>query len=300
MKRLFYIFICVLAVIQWYSCGEEPKPGTQGYENELRGEVEILCDESVYPLIMSVKPTYDSAFPDAHVTIKSVTTRTAIEELLTGKAKGVILGRDFLPQEDSLITKYGLKLPDKYAFAFDAIVFTALKTSETPDTINLRDVQKYFTGESELNPFGKNQLYYPGANSAPYSHFLQYVTSGKAPKRNLNNVGNSDSVLLMVKQNKGIGISMLSRTIKDSALKNIRIGFYDSTGRYIAPRIVHQANIVRDFYPMEMPIVGVLQQNRPKLAYGFFTYLSKEAKIQRQFNNAGIVPGFATIHLIQD
>lgn len=299
MKKtvLFFTFI---ATFFWYSCGEDTKPGEAGYENEMRGTTEILCDECIYPLIASVKPTYDAAFPDAHVTLKSVTTREAIEGLLTGKAKGVILGRDFLANEDSLIKQYGLKLPDKYAFAFDAVVFTALKNSDAPDTVNLQDVKKYFTGETELNPFGNGTVYYPGANSAPYSHFLRYVTNGAAPKRILKNAGNSDSVLLQTKQNKGIGISLLSRTLKDSTLKNIRIGFYDSTGRYIAPYLVHQANIVQDKYPMEMPIIGILQQNRPKLAYGFFTYLSKEAKIQRQFKDAGIVPGFATIHLIQD
>lgn len=300
MKKVITSLLCVVSAFLWSSCGEDTKPDQAGYENEMRGSVEILCDECIFPLVSSVKPTYDSAFPDAHVTLRSVSTREAIEGLLTGKAKGVILGRDFLANEDSLIKQYGLKLPDKYAFAFDAIVFTALKNSDAPDTVNLQDVKKYFLGETELNPFGNGTVYYPGANSAPYSHFLQYVTNGQAPKRVLKNAGNSDSVLLLTKQNKGIGISLLSRTIKDSSLKNIRIGFFDSTGRHIAPRFVHQANIIQDLYPMEMPIVGVLQQNRPKLAYGFFTYLSKEAKIQRQFKNAGIVPGFATIHLIQD
>lgn len=284
------------------SCEQAPKKGEPAYENELRGSVEILCDEAVFPLIASVKPTYDSAFPDADVSLRSVTAREAIEQLLTGNAKGIILGRQLLPREDSLIQAYKLQFPDMYAFAFDAVVFAAPVKAAIPDTVNLRDVQQYFRGETERNPFGTANapLYFPGTQSSVYSHFLQYVTQGTAPKRALRSVATSDSVLLMAKQNNGIGLSLLSRTFRDSTMKNIRIGFYDSTGKYIAPRIVHQANIVRDYYPLEMPIIGILQQNRPKLAYGFFTYLSKEAKIQRQFNAAGIVPGFATIHLIQD
>lgn len=296
------ITICIVSLFSLCSCDEAPKKNEPGYENELRGSVEILCDEAVYPLISSVKPTYDSAFPDAQVTLRAVTAREAIEQLLTGNAKGIILGRQLLPREDSLIKAYNLKFPDMYAFAFDAVVFAASKTAKVPDTINLRDAQQYFRGESDVNPFGTSNttLYFPGVQSSVYSHFLQYVTMGKAPKKSLVNVGNSDSVLLMAKNNNAIALSLLSRTLRDSTLKNIRIGFYDTSGNYVAPRMVHQANIVRDYYPMEMPIIGILQQNRPKLAYGFFTYLSKEAKIQRQFNAAGIVPGFATIHLIQD
>lgn len=307
MKRVkisvsVWFLVSITSLFILVSCDEAPKKGEPGYENELRGSVEILCDEAVYPLIASVKPTYDSAFPDATVTLRAVTARQAIEQLLTGNAQGVILGRQLLPREDSLIKAYQLKFPDMYAFAFDAVVFAAPKSSTIPDTVNLRHVQQYFRGESIANPFGSSNpaLYFPGVQSSVYSHFLQYVTAGNAPKKPLLNVGNSDSVLLMAKKNNAIGLSLLSRTLQDSTLKNIRIGFYDSTGNYVAPRVVHQANIVRDYYPLEMPIIGILQQNRPKLAYGFFTYLSKEAKIQRQFNAAGIVPGFATIHLIQD
>jgi len=296
------LFIATLLSVVLSSCEESPKKGDPAYENELRGSVEILCDEAVFPLIASVKPTYDSAFPDAEVTLRSVTAREAIEQLLTGNAKGIILGRQLLPREDSLIKAYKLQFPDMYAFAFDAVVFSAPVKAAIPDTVNLRDVQQFFRGETESNPFGNSNppVYFPGTQSSTYSHFLQYITQGTAPKRALRGVATSDSVIMMAKQNNGIGLSLLSRTLRDSTLKNIRIGFYDSAGKYIAPRIVHQANIVRDYYPLEMPIIGILQQNRPKLAYGFFTYLSKEAKIQRQFNAAGIVPGFATIHLIQD
>jgi hypothetical protein len=81
-------------------------------------------------------------------------------------------------------------------------------------------------------------------------------------------------------------------------LKAIRIGYTDSTGRRIAPQIVHPGFIVQNMYPLILPIFAYVKSEKKDLVWGFATFMEKDPSIQKVLLNKGIVPSHAKYNLI--
>lgn len=300
--RLSLACVVCLQSFFMFGCGDEDsQQNEENVETAVSGSAEILVDNSIFPLISSIKPIYDSVYPNAHITLIPVTAYEAVAALLAGESRGIVVAREFTNYEDSLMKAYNVPLPQRYDLATDAL--TLFTPKQYPlDTISKEEIQRLLLSSAPgttLLPKGNEKVLYPGYRSSVYANILKLVVSGKAPSYPMQTYANADSLLTAVRNGSGIGFGYLSQILKDSSLKMLRIGFEDSTGKRIPPRVVHQANIVRGFYPYPVPIAAYLRDvSRPKLPYGFFTFLRTDSKAQRMFLNAGIVPAFATFNLI--
>ena len=111
---------------------------------------------------------------------------------------------------------------------------------------------------------------------------------------------NRDSLKAYVRSSKSIGIGLMSDILKDSTLKAIRIGYTDSTGKRVAPQIVHPGFIVQNMYPLVLPIFAYVKNEKKDLAWGFATFMEKDPSIQKVLLNKGIIPSHAKYNLIQE
>lgn len=117
-------------------------------------------------------------------------------------------------------------------------------------------------------------------------------------------VPTGDSTIAVVRQGKSdVGVALLSQFLRqkavDPSLRALRIVVRDTaTGDRIAVA-PHAATIVKETYPYRVPIYGYLLETARNFPYGVIASIAQEPRPQRAMLNAGIVPGYAKIQLVE-
>lgn len=301
--------LALSAVMVLSSCGRE---GTTAdgkvQETAIRGTAVIQVDEELAGLLVAAKKLYDKAHPDATVTFEYVSSREAIRDLLGGTARGIIVARTFVDDEQKALTAAGRKPFPQSILAKDAIVFY-VPTTFPYDTMSSEHISRWFSGTLTPEEFrvlyprlpDKPTFVTPGINSSVTANIVNLVLGGKMPSvGTLTSLESRDSVQTFVLQSKNaIGIGLLSQFVNDKSVKLLQLSYLDSAGVYQKPKPVHQAYVAMKEYPYIVPIVMMLRDpvGQYNLPGGVLQYLARTGDVQRTFLNAGIVPGYARIEL---
>lgn len=301
MKNVFLIALC-----SWFltSCNNNSdKPAEQ--DPATSGTLELLCDETVYDIIQPTLHQFDSAYPNAHVTAVRVSAREAMARLLADSTRGIIVARNYVRDEDSLMKSHGVTRPAPFAFAIDALAFFVKKDFPL-DTISAEQVKAVLRDGKAFKDFfphltAEPTFVVPGVNSSVYGNILNLVTGNNAPQHPIRFVETQADVReAVLNEEQTIGVGYLSAIAADTAhVRALRIGFADSTGKYIMPRVVHQAYVYLQQYPFPVTIQGIMTEDNRALPWGVFSFLSRNAEVQKYFRDIGIVPAFAKIRLVE-
>lgn len=308
MKNITLKIFTLITLLSFFiSCDNNSgKTGkNQGqYEAWNSGEITIYYDKDLSNMLDTVFKMYEKAFPDIKAKFVPVSAREGMALLLNGKAKVVLQSRGFLSDEDSLMKAYNVTLPEPWEFAKDALIlFTS--SDVKIDTMNTRNIENYFdnynlTPQSSLNINYNPEFVLPEINSGIYSNFRNLILKNKKTQRTLKTFSSIDSVKTYVANHpNSIGIGYLSNILGDLRFKPIPLGFYDTTGKYINPKPVHQAYIVQELYPYIITHRAYLLSSEKNLALWFATFISRESYVQKYFKDFGIVPTYAKIVLLK-
>jgi hypothetical protein len=286
------------------SCESNDKQSDSTIESPLRGSDTVYCDESIFTCINNAMPIYQKAFPDAHITLFSKNARSSMAELFSEKTKSIIVARNYLSDEDSLLKQSGYSF-QKIHIANDGLVFFVSK--EFPiDTLNINQLTEYISGKNRLSFYfpklnSEPLLLIPGAQSSEYANSISFFPQLSKTAKDIAKFNNSkDSIVFEVLKGKSIGLGYLSYIQKNPLLKSLRIGYLDSLGNRIPPQIVHQGFIIQKKYPFEIPIIAYLREKRQNLPWGFATFIEKDPNIQKVLLDCGLIPVFAKYNLIQE
>jgi ABC-type phosphate transport system substrate-binding protein len=303
----FLLLIIPLLVLEFGCNGSGKDPKATGiYESVNSGTITCWVDESVWDFMQPVFRMYDSAYKEIYPTFIKVTSREAMAQLLSGNAKVIITPRDYLKDEDSLMRAYKVERHERAIYAIDGLVFYVNKDFPL-DSVTDEQLRTVFTkGDVGL------KSYFPQLKKEPefvcndyisseYANLNSIVLKSKTLKHKIIFKENSHLVKEFVKSNSNsIGIGYLSQVVKDDSLKCLMVSFVDSSGKYIFPHVVHQANILRKYYPYIVNhYVYILKKQRDR-AFWFAMFLEREFVVQSYFNNYGIVPAYAKIRLVEE
>jgi len=289
------------------SCNQgEPKDAKQAAEVETMnsGKLTAYCDSSLENIMAEPVGWYKKDYPKVTLTMQYANARNVMAHLLSGDARIIVLPRDYLRDEDSLMKAYKVKNHDKMPIAYDGLVFFAKKDFPL-DTLNHTEILGILRDGKPVTAYYPNiktepDLVINDVNSSEYANLRKLVLKGDSLKKKFKFMKSADMVVDYVSGAYSMGIGYLSRVAKDTSLKLIKIGFTDSAGRRIRPKPVHQAYIVQDLYPYKVTIWAYLLEERRNLPFWFGKFLSIEEKVQRYFLDAGIVPAYARIKLIPE
>ncbi len=297
--------ICFVIAISFflYSCNEGGKKSDDN-DAMTSGKLTVYCDEALYNLMQPTFRMYDSTFPDIKLTTVKVNAREAMAKLLSANAEAIIMARDYLKDEDSLMKKFNVKQYPVMVCAEDALVFYTQKSFPL-DTLTETQLKNVLLNGQSLPGYfhaikSEPKFVINNNSSSEYANFISLVAKNQTIKKKLLMFAGSDSVINYVKNNSGtIGIGYLSQIAKDTNLKGIKISYIDSAGKYVFPHTVHQANVLRGNYPYIVPLKIYLLQDMKNKAFWFGMFLSKEGVVQKYFLKAGIVPVYAQIRLVE-
>jgi ABC-type phosphate transport system substrate-binding protein len=300
-----FLVSCLLLLIN--SCNQgntDGKKPAEEVETMNSGKLTAYCDASLENIMSEPVEWYKKDYPKVKLTFQYANARNVMAHLLSGDARIIVLPRDYLRDEDSLMKVYKVKRHEKMPIAFDGLVFFTNRDFPL-DTLNHSEILSVLRDGKALSSYYPKlkiepELVINDINSSEYANLRKLVLKGDSLKKKLNFMKSADSVLDNVSRTYSIGIAYLSQVAKDTTLKLLKIGFIDSAGRRIRPKPVHQAYIVQDLYPYKVTIWAYLLEERRNLPFWFGKFLSIEEKVQRYFLDAGIVPAFARIKLIPE
>jgi ABC-type phosphate transport system substrate-binding protein len=306
-KSVYKLILLLLPIILFvFGCTETKKSDAEIKEEKNARFAKVSIEEGLYPMMINPCLQFDTLDATADCTFKRVPGLEAMQNLLTGEADAIILARDYTKFEDSVMKAYKVKPHVRMPVAYDALVFyvnyqvpidtlsdTQIKALMSNKNKQMKD---YFPRLKEEFEFVTNSHL-----SSELVNINQLILKNNSLQRKLKMLPNADSAMNYVKNRmNAIGIGYLSQVIKQPDLKMIRIGYSDSVGRYIYPRTVHQANIVRKLYPYIVTDYIYIFDESKDAAMRLGRYISKHGNVQKYLLNWGIAPAFAKIKLIDE
>ena len=305
MNKTIFAAITIFLFTVLFACNSKKEDRPLTKEEKDYRYARIYIDEGVYDMMEKPCLLFDTLDQNAELTIKKAAAWDCMKELLTGNAEAIITPMDYTKYWDSVMKKYEIKPFVRMTIAYDALVFY-VKFDSPLDSLTSAQIEELLMDKhksiSRYFPKIKNEYHFvtnsPLSSEAVYMKTM--VLKGKKEKRRIYYFPSQDSVKSFVKTYDAIGIGYLSQVIRDPDLRPLRISFIDSSGKYVFPHAVHQANIVRRLYPYIVTHYIYVFSKQKEAAMRLGRYISKHAKAQKYFLDYGIAPAFAKIKLIDE
>lgn len=307
MKNLIKILLIIVTVSVFLACDKQKEIDgnlAQSVESINMGTVTTWCDADIYEILDTAFVMYDDFYEKVNIDVSVVTSRNAMSQLLSANARVVIIARDYLPDEDSLMKEYEVEPYYRMEVAKDAVVFF-VNNGFPLDTLS-DEIAKAVLGSNEsLNKYFDNLNSEPifatvDQNSSVYANIKRVILNGNEIKKPIKLFSTIDSVRQFVRETpNSIGIGYLGHIARSDEFKMLKMGFTHPEGKREYPQVVHQSYVVMERYPYIISYWAYLLEERRNLPFWFASFLSKEARVQSWFKDAGIVPAYANFRLIQ-
>lgn len=295
MKTLHIIFFILISIYLASCKFDEIKSVTT------TGELSIVVDENVEPLMKAEITEFERLNPEAKVKMKVVPTKVAKADLINGETKFVVVTRNFDESEKSVIEKNKLEYKE-FPIAIDGIGFI-VNTKNPVKRVTSEDLRKIFTGEitkwteiistqdeeqnKEVKKFfnsanDKIKLFIQRKNSSTYDYILDSIM--KKVEYSVTSVVCSTSVQILnsIRENENsIGIINMNwlttgnHDTLDSTVRPLRVSKIRESGRQDDFAEFHQGLIFNAKYPYRRTIYVITTELDMKLSSGFITFLTK-------------------------
>ncbi len=306
LKISTFAILLITAAFFLSSCNDKKNEvSKKDVETMNSGKLTAYCDNTLVDLMDSTFQMYRSLYPDVELTIETGTARDVMSNLLSGKARVIIIARDYLHDEDSLMQKFDVKPHAREEIADDALCFFTGRDNPL-DTLNDAEIYNVLTTNKKFTDYYKILKAEPtivtcDQNSSIYANLQRLPARSNKISRKLIVFSTVDSVKQYVKNNQNsIGVLYLHNVIRNLDFKTIPIGYADSTGKYITPKPVHQAYIIQGLYPYTVTFSAIFLEDFKNLPFWFGAFIAREAIVTRYLKEAGVVPKFAKFTLINE
>lgn len=307
VKMFINVCMAFVLVSVLVSCGDGRAPKKKSNEETMNsGKLQVWVDESLYNLMEPTFKMFNKFNPDVELTITRSGARDVMAQLLGGKARAIIIGREYLRDEDSLMKVYKVPVHKSMDIATDALALFGW-TDYQLDTINAAQVYKALTEKnyslkSQFPKLTEEPVFVTcGTNSSEWANINKLILKGKKAERRIITFPTFDSVKSYVRNHKNaIGIGFNANIYRNLDFKAIMVGYTDSTGKYINPKPVHQAYVLQGLYPYTVTFRVLLLEDRKDLPFWFGMFVSREAVVTKYLKEAGVVPSYAKFVLTRE
>lgn len=288
------------------------------------GELSIVVDENVEPLMKAEIKEFERLNPEAKVNMKVVPTKVAKAELINGETKFIVVTRNFDEEEKAVLEKNKTEVKE-YPIAIDGIGFI-VNTKNPLKKVTSEDLKNIFTGkytkwteikseqdrdqEKEVAKFfnattDKIKLFIQRKNSSTYDYVLDSILK-KTEYSNtavvcstsvqiLNNVRNTENAIGIVNMN---WLTTGNADTIDSTVKTLKVSKIADNGRQYDFAEFHQGLIFNASYPYRRSIYVFSTELDMKLASGFISFLLKNEGQKVVLKNS-LVPVSQPVRTIQ-
>ena len=262
------------------------------------GEMSIVVDENVEPLMKAEITEFERLNPEAKVKMKSVPTTNAIVDLINGDTKLIVVSRNMNEEEKAVLQRNKLELKE-YPLAIDGIGFI-VNVKNPIERVTSEDLKNIFSGEYKLWTDIKSQneeqnskvkktfkesnntikLYIQRKNSATNKYFQDSVLKSLQYSGSAVICSTSVQILNAVRDNENavgiISMNWLSKGLQDTidtTVNTLRVSKIKENGVQEDYAEFHQGLLYNAKYPYRRTIYVLTTESDIKLATGFITFL---------------------------
>jgi phosphate transport system substrate-binding protein len=251
-------FIPALILLFFFGC-------TEPAETPTKGNIIVGVDESVYPLMVKEKDSFQSKYPDSKIKLEEINLHDGIVNFINGKYKMFIGSRKFNKSESDYINSQKLYVRT-FKFCFEGIAVITSKRNSINE-IKLDDLKELLSGK--LNNY---TAVLPEANSGVYAYIKDSLMNGSSTFHASSAGSEQDVIKEIINSKNKIGF-VGSNSIQDSSrIKILQVGVNNYPEiDYYQP---HPGYFLNDVYPLSRTIYIFLNETGLGLASGFTTYLT--------------------------
>ena len=292
-NNIMYIFVFLMMIFFSGCKFDEIKSVTT------TGELTIVVDENVEPLMKAEIKEFERLNPEAKVKIKVAPTKVAKADLINGETKFIVVTRNFDDEEKAVLEKNKTEVKE-YPIAVDGIGFI-VNPKNPVKKVTSDDLKNIFTGkftkwteikseqdksqDEEAGKFFKGsidkiKLFIQRKNSSTYDYVLDSILKKTEYSNTAVVCSTSAQVLYNVRNiENAIGIINMNwlttgnaDTI-DSTVKTLKVSRIGDNGRQYDFAEFHQGLIYNASYPYRRTIYVFSTEQDMKLSSGFITFL---------------------------
>lgn len=259
-------------------------------ETAVSGKVDILVEESIFPVVEDVRDVFETEYQRAKINLIKKSEQEILKSVFIDSTRLAILPRNLEDSEREAIK--GRLFPKTTHFATDAIVFVAGKAHQ--DSIIDYDALLKNLKSGSTNSENKTILVFDNVNSSVSRQFRKSTGVESFPKDYAYFLPSTEEVIDYVSTNPNavgiVGLNWLVQPNKEIAkkLENIKVlGVKNpENGKYYKAT---QNNIAEKTYPLTRDIYIWNFQGKTGLGMGFSSYIAGY-KGQRIILKSGLVP----------
>lgn len=288
MKKI--VLLVVVSVFSVFALFVSCKQSETKKEKEsiLKGNITILVDETVKPLIEDQIAVFESTY-NAKITLVAKSEKELLQSFMKDTSGVVILSRPLDSTEIKFFERSKIK-PRVTKFATDAIALISNK-KDLDSLIALNDVVSFLKGNSQSRIKG---LVFDNPNSSTVRYLTNLSGVQQVPQKEVYSFKSNEEVVKFVAENDGmIGVVGLNWLLQPSSeikgfLTNINVLNVEGLNKksYFAPT---QNNLAEGTYPLARDLFIVNCQGTTGLGMGFASFLAGEIG-QRIVLKSGMLP----------
>ncbi|MFT7335958.1 MAG: phosphate transport system substrate-binding protein [Porticoccaceae bacterium] len=284
--KLPYV-VLVLISVSFISC-KQSYDGKKGLDTILKGNVTILVDETLKPIIDDQVAVFESRY-EAKINLDARSESEVIKSFLNDSTRIAILSRTLNQDEAKKFERMHIT-PKITKIGIDAIAF--IRNNGSKDTlIALADVIRFMQGKEQTNIKG---LVFDNPNSSTVRYMNDLSGIKEIPTKGVFSFKTNEDVIKYVAENEGmigvVGVNWLSQPSADlkSDMKNINVLYVKSLNNngYFAPS---QNNIAEGTYPLARDLYIINGQGYSGLGMGFASFVAGDIG-QRIILKSGLLP----------
>ena len=286
MKIKYLFLVPFLVLLMVFSCNKKDtsKPGA---DTILEGNVSILVDESLMPIVEDQALVFESQY-NAKLSLVPKSEKESMVAFVKDSSKILILPRRLTKQEEQIFKQKKI-VPRVTGFAIDAIAL--IRNKKSNDTlVDLKEVLSFLKGEQS----SIKGLVFDNPNSSTVRYFKELAGIEKMPEKGVYSFKTNDDVIKYVSENDGligvVGINWLTqpKAEMNKFIKNLNILSVKSedSKQYYYP---HQVNIGSKKYPLARDLYIINCQGYEGLGIGFASFIAGEIG-QRIILKSGLAP----------
>jgi len=287
MPRLFGVF-CLLFLLA--AC-EKNKQGETPPDSATSGTFELIADETIKPVIDSLVIGFNSETPNAKVSVRYKNATEALDELIQGKARLVLIARPLSSKERELLSSQKIELTD--ADVAGNAIGCIVNSQNQLQTISM-DSLRAIIEDKDKNIIRVSTSYLSSTEFALDSIFgLQKYQEGRIARYQT-----SDSVIERIRNDDhSIGFVNASWLKKLSISGDSSIRVLKISGTSNRPIMLHLAYMLQKLYPLTSRICAYTTEVPNTLPRGFLGY-AMSAEGQRVFLNYDLLPATQILKLV--
>lgn len=295
MKYFYTVIIaCLIACGTIVSCKKDATVNKKTVSETLTaGEITILTDNTVQPIIEDVLAVFHNAYEEASIKQVNMTEQGIIKAFIEDSADVAILPRMLTKEEEAHFTDKKIT-PEVTEFAVDAIaLITNKRAADT--VVNLEEVLKVLQGK----PSDKvKRLVFDNPGSSTVQELLRLAGVKTPPANGVYALKSNEEVVKYVHDNENaigiVGVNWLVQPPKslEQYIDNITVLGIDNVKidkaekKYYKP---NQNNIATGAYPLTRKLYVLNYSGKQGLGMGFAIYISAREG-QRIILKSGLLP----------